>query len=203
MLIYVHTMSRRDIIWYITSRRQKMQEKHRRAINIRKSVKYDPIFEEVQRISDLRKGHKFTPILMELLDLGVHAYYSGLRVVEDQLQNVKNQSNVMNVDREVARSVFTGLAGALVDIKRYEKSKKNPNPEKIKFYDLAAKALFFEHDRFRHFTNLDVQKVFDVIAPILKSLRLTPSELKQEQIVEDNRLILQKLIDSTKVTDEL
>jgi|GEM_PF-4510121 len=57
-------------------------------------------------------------------------------------------------------------------------------------------------DRFRHFTNLDVQNVFEVIAPILKSLRLTPSEPGREQIVEDNRLILQKLIDTTKVTYE-
>lgn len=108
----------------------------------------------------------------------------------------------MNVEREVARSIFTGLAGSLIDIGRYEKSKLNPNPEKIKFYDLAAKALFFEHDRFRHFTNLDVQNVFEVIAPILKSLRLTPSEPERKQIVEDNRLILQKLIDTTKVTYE-
>lgn len=106
----------------------------------------------------------------------------------------------MNVEREVARSIFTGLAGSLIDIGRYEKSKLNPNPEKIKFYDLAAKALFFEHDRFRHFTNLDVQNVFDSIAPILKSLRLTPSEPEREQIADDNRLILQKLIDTTKVT---
>jgi hypothetical protein len=66
----------------------------------------------------------------------------------------------MNVDREVARSVFTGLAGSLVDIKRNEKSKAIPDPEEIEFYDLAAKALYFEHDRFRHFMVVRMCKMF-------------------------------------------
>ena len=106
----------------------------------------------------------------------------------------------MNVDREVARSVFTSLAGSLIDVKRNEKSKEVPDQEKVKFYDLAAKALYFEHDRFRYFTEADVQNVFSIIAPILKGLRLAKSKLEREQIIETNHNVLQSLVSSTGVT---
>ena len=177
---------------------QKIAAKER--IYIRRSIKFEPIFKKIEKIASERPGGQLTSTLLEMAALGVKSYESGLRLVDDKLLNTNNESSTMNVDREVARSVFTSLAGSLIDVKRNEKLKEVPDQEKIKFYDLAAKALYFEHDRFRHFTNDDVQNVFSTIAPILKGLRLAKNKLEREQIVENNHQVLQSLITTTKVT---
>lgn len=103
----------------------------------------------------------------------------------------------MNVEREVARSVFTSLAGSLINISQHEENKHIPNQSKIDFYELASSALFVEHGRFRHFTETDVTYVYKHIAPILKQLRHTLSSLEKEKIIENNKIILQDLIDKT------
>ncbi len=101
----------------------------------------------------------------------------------------------MNVEREVARSVFTSLAGSLINISQHEETKQIQDQSKIDFCELASSALFIEHGKFRHFTDTDVNSVFEHIAPILKQLRLAHSTSEKEGILENNKIILQNLID--------
>lgn len=106
----------------------------------------------------------------------------------------------MNFDREVARSVFTSLAGSLVDLGRYEKTKNQPEQAKLDFYKLSAKALFVKHADFSDFTDSNVDNVFTEIAPILKGIRLAKSKQVMEEIAENNKSALNRLIEQTGVT---
>jgi len=92
-------------------------------------------------------------------------------------------SKTMGVRREVGRATFPKLAGLLVDLKRYESNKAQPDQEKLNFYTLAAKALFAEHARFRHFNDDDVEQVFSTISPIIKACIRAESKEGKEHII--------------------
>lgn len=169
-------------------------------IYIRESIKYRPVIDRVKQIAP-QFHNELTATIMELLKLGIKSYDSGLRIVEDKIINVNEHTSTMNVRREVGRSVFTSLAGSLVDIGRKEAAKPNPDKSKIAFYQLARKALYSQHAKFRHLTDADVEDVFSTLSPILKCVRLAGSDQEREHIIDDNRTILVDLIDKTGVTN--
>ena len=169
-------------------------------IYLRESTKYKPVIERVRQIAP-QFHNELTATIMELLKLGIKSYDSGLRVVEDKVINVNEHTSTMNVRREVGRSVFTSLAGSLVDIGRKEEAKPNPDKSKLDFYQLARKALYAQHAKFRHLTDADVEEVFLTLSPILKGLRLTDSNQESERIINDNKSVLDNLINKTGVTN--
>lgn len=169
-------------------------------LSLRRSAKYEPLIAQIEKLAEQNSGAEFTATLMSILELGLKAHATGLRVSDGILINIKNGVTEMNVDREVARSVFTSLAGSLINISQGEENKQTPDQSRIEFCELASSALFVEHGRFRHYTDTDVTYVFENIAPILKQLRLTSSSLEKEQILENNKTVLQSLIDKTGVT---
>lgn len=168
-------------------------------IYLRRSAKYEPIITQIERLAAQNSGSQLTATLMSVLELGLKAHDAGLRLVDDMLININDGVTKMNVDREVARSVFTSLAGSLVDLGRYEKTKDQPEQSKLDFYKLSAKALFVKHADFSDFTDSDVENVFAEIAPILKGIRLAPSKQVMEEIAENNKSVLQRLIGETGV----
>ena len=91
-----------------------MEKSVKEKIYIRRSIKFEPIIRKLEKIASERPGGQLTATLLEMAALGVKSYESGFRLVDDKLlntNNINNESNNMNVEREVARSVFTSLAG--------------------------------------------------------------------------------------------
>ncbi|MCC2625449.1 MAG: hypothetical protein K0R14_1322 [Burkholderiales bacterium] len=169
-------------------------------VNIRVNQRNAPVLQRVEQIANSRPGsHQFTPTLIELLEIGLKSYEDGFRLVDEKVININQITTVMSVRREVGRSIFPKLVGILVDLKRYEKSKKDPNPKTIDFYQLAAKALFAQHAKFRHLTDNDVENVFKTIAPILKKCNLATDKAKEERIIKSHKQVLQDMINKTKV----
>lgn len=167
-------------------------------ITIRRSNKFEPLFKRIEEIVAERPGSKLSSTILEMAALGLKYYDEGSRMIDEKLFNI-NEGKIMNERREVGRSVFTSLAGSLVDIGRYEESKPIPDKTKIEFYQLVRKALYAKHAKFRLFTDEDVEDVFKTLSPILKAIRLAPNKQAREVIVETNRATLMGLIDVTGV----
>jgi hypothetical protein len=169
-------------------------------VNIRVNQRNAPVLHRVEQIANSRPGsHQFTPTLIELLEIGLKSYEDGFRLVDEKVININQITIAMSVRREVGRSIFPDLASVLVNLKRYEKSKKKPNMKTIDFYQLAAKALFAQHARFRHLTDNEVENVFKTIAPILKGCNLATDKAEEEKVINSHRQVLQDLINKTKV----
>jgi|GEM_PF-5111291 len=173
-----------------------------KTIHIRKSAKYKPTFDMLEVLAP-QFNNEITATLMEMAKLGIQAFVgdadSSTKLVVNKGGNAETITT-MNVRREVGRSVFPKLAGLLVDLKRYEKSKAHPDPDKINFYLLAAKALFAQHAKFRHLTDNDVENIFRDISPILKTCYHAENKADKEEIIELNKQVLLNLIKKTKVT---
>lgn len=169
-------------------------------VNIRVNQRNAPVLQRVEQIANNRPGnHQFTPTLIELLEIGLKTYEDGFRLVDNKVININEITTTMSVRREVGRSIFPDLAGVLIDLKRYEKSKSNPDQKTIDFYQLVAKALFSQHAKFRHLTDSDVENVFRTISPILKKCNLATTKAEEENIINLNRQVLQDLINKTQV----
>src|SRR5579863_5690315 len=161
------------------------------SINIRVNPKNASVLQKVEQIASKRSGsHQFTPTLMELLEIGLNQYNDGYRLVENNVIKINNTDIISSVRREVARSVFTSLAGSLVDIGRNELAKANPDKSKIAFYQLARKALYAQHSKFRYLSDADVEGIFKILSPILKSVRLASSAQERENIIDSNKIVL-------------
>lgn len=170
-------------------------------INIRVNPKNQAVLNQVEQIASNRAGsHQFTPTLIELLQIGINKYNDGYRLVDDKVIKVDENNIATSIKREVGRSIFTKLAGLLVDMQRYEESKKVPDLERHNFYQLAAKALFSQHARFSLFTNNEVENVFITLSPILKACHQSDSKEKKEEIIESNKDVFYSLIKKTGVT---
>jgi hypothetical protein len=178
-----------------------MEKNIKEKIYIRRSVKFDPIIRQIEKIASERSGGQLTSTLLEMAALGVKVYESGLRLVDNELIQINNENTItmMNVDREVGRSIFPSFVGAIADMKRFEKNKLNPDPEKINFYQLVAKALASQYANFSKFSDADVDQVFNEIAPILKACNLAKTDNAREQIINLNKQIFLNLIDKTGV----
>lgn len=180
-----------------------MEVKAGKSIHIRRSIKYQPLIERVEQIATQNNCGEFTATIMDILELGIKSYDLGLRVVDHKLLDIKESNEVnkvMDVDREVSRSVFTSLAGSLGNLSLYESTKLIPNPDRITFYKLVNKALWREHANFSLSSAREVRDIFENIAPILKSIRGAKNNKERESIVEFHRKSLTNLIAKTKVS---
>ena len=102
----------------------------------------------------------------------------------------------MNVEREVARSVFPRISGILFDLERYEKGKKHSDKSVLDFYVAVSKALWAKHAQFRHYTNEQVEVViFGKYSPILKQLALASSKAEQEEVIAKHKDFLLGILD--------
>ena len=180
-----------------------MEAKSGRSIHIRRSIKYQPLIKRVEQIATEHNHGELTAAIMNILELGIKSYDLGLRVVDHKLLDIKesNEINkVMDIDREVARSVFTSLAGSLGNLSLYESSKSKSNQDLIRFYELASKALWREHANFSLSPAKEVRDIFENIAPILKSIRGAKNNEERESIVDIHKQSLTNLIAKTKVS---
>lgn len=73
-----------------------MRSKPTKSIHIRKSERYAPVFARVEEIAAKRAHHQVTPVLMEILELGLQSYDNGLRMVENQVVDIKDTKSKMN-----------------------------------------------------------------------------------------------------------
>lgn len=168
-----------------------------KTINIRRSNKFMPIIKRVEEFANQQNRSELTSAFMDLVLLGLTSHDKGLRLVDNELISIKQLQPVkktLSVRREVARSVFTSLAGSLVDLSAFEESKEDPNLDKIEFYRLARKTLYIQHANFRNLTDSDVENIFNLISPILKSVRLAETKEEREHIIETNKHIFENMI---------
>ena len=176
-----------------------MQKSTKEKIYIRRSAKFEPVIQRIELFASKRPGGQLTSTLLEMAALGIKSYEAGFRLVDDNLLKVEDGATMMNVRKEVGRSVFSSFAGAMIDLKKFEKNKSIVDQEKVNFYTLTTMALASEYANFSDFTEDKVDNTFEDIAPILKKCVLADNNEERESIIEQNKHIFLHLIDKTGV----
>lgn len=165
---------------------------------IRYSQKHKHVLDKLEETATNR-GIGLTDTIIEFLNLAFKAYDRGFRIVDNDIIKITPDNTIMNIDKEVGRSIFSSFAGAIHDLKRFENMKSIKNQDKIEFYSLATKALASEYANFSKFTDDEVNNTLNKIAPILKSCVLAKNNEEKEIIMEDNKQLFLALIEKTGV----
>ena len=184
-------------MWYNSDIKSKKDITMKDAINIRISQKNAPILSRVSEIASSRAGaQQFTPTLIEMLAIGLKAYDSGFRLVDEQLINKEEFSKrtLMSVENESAEFSYTLLSGQISHIETNESKKPNADPEKIKFYENCGLALWREKRYFYKLSDLEIKESMKIFSPIIKQLGKTKDWDEKERIMYSNKEIFDNLI---------
>lgn len=110
---------------------------------------------------------------------------------------MRKDRTIYSVFNEVVETLYSSLAGAIVDLGRYEESKSAPNQDTLKYYNQICKALWSEKYDFYKFSDAEIKSTADKLSPILKAIK---GDKPQDQLViEKNKNYFDYLIKKTAV----
>lgn len=110
---------------------------------------------------------------------------------------MRKDRTVYSVFNEVTETLYSSLAGAIVDLGRYEESKPQPNQDTLNYYQQIRKALWSEKFDFYKFSDAEIKSTADKLSPILKAIK---GDKQQDQLViEKNRDYFDYLIKKSAV----
>lgn len=110
---------------------------------------------------------------------------------------MRKDRTVYSVFNEVAETLYSSLAGAIVDLGRYEESKPAPNQGTLKYYDQICKALWAEKFDFWKFSDAEIKATAEKLSPILKAIK--GDKVQDQLVIENNRAYFDYLIKKAAV----
>lgn len=189
------------MVYYYSNMTYNGENKMRQNITLRLTKRSEPIFKKVERIVNSRPTRQFAPTLLDIIELGIKSYYSGNRILDNEIVKPSvyktGERTVHSIFNEVAETLYSSLAGSIADLGRYENSKKYPSQEKLAYYSLIRQALWQEKRFLNKFTDQEIKHNTDILSPILKAFN--GDKEHEEKIIEANRSYFDNLIEKTGV----
>lgn len=158
-------------------------------VTIRRTKRSEHLFEKIDQIVNVQStgNNKLTPVLLDIIELGLKSYQAGNRLECGEVINMNKQNRYHEptIANEVAKTLYPTLSGLISTLANEEKRKENPNANYLSFYLELRDILSEEHRNFYKFTDEQIKRKVAILSPLIKELVLR-DEVLHHDILANN-----------------